>query len=887
MKKIIVILLIAICATLGFWAYSSLQDKAFQSKNPIEVVPLNAAIIIESNDIKKAWSRLSETNLVYDALLGNDSFKQLDKLLHSIDSLLNTKQETSSLLDQKPSVISLHQGDGVQFFAATNGNQNTAEEIMSLISIYSPPKEIEINKIRVWQFTLNEKTYFLTHLKPFIIFCSDATLIGNSIAQITDNKNLLQDTTFANIRTSQNSNLGVQLYLNGPRVGGLFSQFISKSTAESMQSNQFLPTWMALDVNEKSNALIINGLSTEDAANNLFYNAKQQESKSSKSLWLLPTDLLNYQRTSVSDASKFIQTNSIADLEFEASQCECDPVATISDWVKDEIIQITFGNSTEQDNAYLIGCSGVSNLTGTLTTFGLNDTVFKNVYGTDIYSINNNHFLKILGINETSKKDFYYARMNDFAVFSSYNGLAKIAYQWKASQASVPNNKFINFAEKLMANYSTNDVYYSIDNILESAKGILKDDYHTLLDQLKKELENINGVIWQNSLTKKNMMYHSIALNTGESNEQTSAVQKLWSLSMQKNLIGAPQVIKNHQTGTNEIVIQDETNTLHLIGATGKVKWFKNINEPIIGKIKQIDIYNNGKFQMLFNTATRIHLLDINGNEVTGYPIKLPNNATNALSVFDYDKNGEYRILVNTIDKKILNYSKDGKQVVGWMAAPTSNVVLNPINHFVLEGKDYICVNDINGNIYLLNRKGELRQQVANKINTNHIENIYLQKGTTLASTKFIFQDSLGKLVEMPIEGSAKSFYLDSTMYNFYQYTTDIDNDKLPEYIVSFANKFSVYGPDKSISYQEIYDFDILQNVKSIGVNHQYTIIADQEKSKIYLFNHQFKPVQGFPQKGTINSSVGDLNKDGNLEIITILNGNQVVTYTLNQLYGI
>ncbi len=449
------------------------------------------------------------------------------------------------------------------------------------------------------------------------------------------------------------------------------------------------------------------------------------------------------------------------------------------------------------------------------------------------------------------------------------------------------NNKFINFAEKLMANYSTNDVYYSIDNILESAKGILKDDYHTLLDQLKIELENINGVIWQNSLTKKNMMYHSIALNTGESNEQTSAVQKLWSLSMQKNLIGAPQVIKNHQTGTNEIVIQDEANTLHLIGATGKVKWFKNINEPIIGKIKQIDIYNNGKFQMLFNTATRIHLLDINGNEVTGYPIKLPNNATNALSVFDYDKNGEYRILVNTIDKKILNYSKDGKQVVGWMAAPTSNIVLNPINHFVLEGKDYICVNDINGNIYLLNRKGELRQQVANKINTNHKENIYLQKGTTLASTKFIFQDSLGKLVEMPIEGSAKSFYLDSTMYNFYQYTTDIDNDKLPEYIVSFANKFSVYGPDKSISYQEIYDFDILQNVKSIGVNHQYTIIADQEKSKIYLFNHQFKPVQGFPQKGTINSSVGDLNKDGNLEIITILNGNQVVTYTLNQLYGI
>lgn len=887
MKKLIVILLIIICGTIGFVSYNSLQSRAFQTKNPIEIVPTNAAIILESTDIRKAWSRLAETNLVYDAALNNEDFNLLDKKLHTIDSVLNITAATANLLDGKPTVISLHQGDGVQFFVATNGTEKVATQLIQILEIYSIKKELTIANKSVWQFTINNENYFLVHLNPFIIFSSDANLISNSIAQMEEKKSLLNDETFSNLRTSKNSNLGVQAYVNGPRTGGLFSKFLTKGAAEAFQANLVMPTWLALDINEKSNALIINGLSSQDANNKLITNTKEQSAKSSKSLWLLPTDLLNYKRTAISNPTQFIKTNSIADIEYESAECECDPEATISDWIKDEIIHIKFGNDAQVENAYLVGCSGFSNLSGKLSSFGVNDTLFKTIYGTEIFEMENHHFLKLLGINELSKEKFYYARMNDFAVFSTYNGLAKIAYQWKASQASVPNNKFINFAQKLMANYSSNDVYFSLNNFLTEAKIVLKEEYHPTLQNLQTELESINGVIWQSSVAKNNLMYHSIAVNTNQGNEQTGAVQKLWSLSMQKNIIGSPQVMKNHQTGTNELVVQDETNTLHLIGATGKVKWFKNINEPIIGEITQIDIYKNGKYQMLFNTASKIHLLDINGNEVTGYPIKLPSSATNQLAVFDYDKNGDYRILIGTIDKRILNYSKDGKPVVGWTAIPTKNILVNSIQHFVVEGKDYICANDINGNIYLLNRKGETRQEVANKINTLHKEQIYLQLGTTLASTKFIFQDSLEKIVEMPIEGPQKSFDLDSTMYDSYQYTCDIDNDKLPEYLVTFGNKFSVYGPDKTITYQELYDFDIKQNIKSIGGNHKYTLVEDQEKGKIYLFNHQFKPIQGFPQKGTSQATIGDLNKDGNQEVITIINGTQVVAYTINQLYGI
>jgi hypothetical protein len=225
--------------------------------------------------------------------------------------------------------------------------------------------------------------------------------------------------------------------------------------------------------------------------------------------------------------------------------------------------------------------------------------------------------------------------------------------------------------------------------------------------------------------------------------------------------------------------------------------------------------------------------------------------------------------------------------VVGWLSPASSNIVVSPITHFVVDNKDYICSHDISGNINLFNRKGEVREAVLNKIESPDKANIFLQNGTSLATTKFIYLDSNDLVNELPLEGPKKTFQLDSNIYDFYQYTVDIDNDKLPEFIVAFGNKLSVYGPDKSLSFQELYEFDLKNNVRSIGNNNKYTLIADNENEKIYLFNHQFKALPGFPLKGTISSCIGDLNKDGNQEVITITGGKQITAYSINPLFGI
>ena len=82
-----------------------------------------------------------------------------------------------------------------------------------------------------------------------------------------------------------------------------------------------------------------------------------------------------------------------------------------------------------------------------------------------------------------------------------------------------------------------------------------------------------------------------------------------------------------------EVLIQDAENSIHLISATGKIKWSKQLEGPIMVKVKQIDVYSNNKWQMLFNTPAKINLIDINGNEVKGFPIELKAAASNPVAV--------------------------------------------------------------------------------------------------------------------------------------------------------------------------------------------------------------------------------------------------------------
>ena len=61
-------------------------------------------------------------------------------------------------------------------------------------------------------------------------------------------------------------------------------------------------------------------------------------------------------------------------------------------------------------------------------------------------------------------------------------------------------------------------------------------------------------------------------------------------------------------------------------------------------------------------------------------------------------------------------YDKNGKIINGWKLKQTKSNAIYPAEHFVVGGRDYILLAEENGTLNILNRRGETRVKVKEKI---------------------------------------------------------------------------------------------------------------------------------------------------------------------------
>ena len=185
---------------------------------------------------------------------------------------------------------------------------------------------------------------------------------------------------------------------------------------------------------------------------------------------------------------------------------------------------------------------------------------------------------------------------------------------------------------------------------------------------------------------------------------------------------------------------QDKEKQLYLISSTGNLIWKKKLNETIQSDIYTVDIFKNGKYQLLFNTENYLHLLDRNGNYVQGYPVRLPSKATSSMTLLDYDKNKDYRIFIACADKRIYNFSLYGVKTEGYIPLKTDALVELPIYYSKIGQSDYLTTIDVMGKIYVFSRKGEGRIDFKNKAITG-LSNFYVLAGNSLDNSKIIYVD--------------------------------------------------------------------------------------------------------------------------------------------------
>ena len=389
-------------------------------------------------------------------------------------------------------------------------------------------------------------------------------------------------------------------------------------------------------------------------------------------------------------------------------------------------------------------------------------------------------------------------------------------------------------------------------------------------------LESIGGVSWTlNNYDKR--AHHGIKIKKYFPKKVDKKI--LWK-TLIPELTWGPYPLNNHRTGTKDIVVQDVNNIIYLISAGGKIKWTKQIEGKIKGEVSQIDAYKNNKYQMIFNTSSKLHIIDILGNEIERYPVEFNYSATNCVSILDYDNNKDYRFLIAGDDYKIHNYNVEGLGVLGWTYPKVKSIVDRPILYFAINGLDYIMTNEENGTIKLFNRRGGERYKVNNRIGLSSSGNLAIMKSFNIDSTAIVFQDSLDGVSKLTFGAGIKKLHSEkndsNNKLNHWEIYSNENLKRINYCLKSKENLKIIDNTNEVFEFSFYHPYNILHNSK-LG---NYLIVLNETTNEIQLIDSKYN-INPNLFRASKMTCIDDINNDNSKELITIISNNILVCYQI------
>ena len=500
---------------------------------------------------------------------------------------------------------------------------------------------------------------------------------------------------------------------------------------------------------------------------------------------------------------------------------------------------------------------------------GFNGTVFKMPYD-DIPAA-------LFGELFANCRGNYVCCMNNFMIFAnSIDDLRMIA-----KEITLNNTMKANLAHRdFRNNFATSSAmfaYFSFAQGPEMLKRIFSRQYASDIENQRYNIGSM-GAIGIQMKEVDEMMYCNISLVESDQPAMMAQNQTSWETNIGTDLATKPFIVTNHDTGEKEIIVQDKDNVLYLLNSSGRETWHIQIDDRIIGNILQVDSYKNDKLQYIFSTKNKIYIVDRLGNFMPKFPLQLRAEATTPISVFDYENNRNYRIMVACEDKRVYVYDISGNLIKGWNFGEAENTINSEISHYVISTEDFIVFHD-SYKAYFVARNGSPKMQFQTNFKFSD-NNIYCDLSS---SAKFVATDDHGTIHRFFKSNKQDSISIRqfSPKHNFV--LGDIDYDSKPEYIFTDSTKIFVYDSSNKLLFD--YDFGATVSkpyIYKFGRETKIGIIAGN--GKIYLLNQNGTMHNGFPLNGTTPFSIYEAGgNDGTYNLLTGLSRGRLCNYKITK----
>ena len=804
-------LLIVLCA----FSFGCQSDKK-AGTDLLSFVPENASVIIKTSSLERLESALNRNSLITELF----DYSQIENFKKKLKPISFLKPESECIV-----TISKDGTDSLEFSFITKYKPSVFEldSIPNIIEEQFTSKNKTISKIEI------DNSIIYSTIKDSILFISNRLhLTEASFQQKKSNPEL------KNILKVSGKNKSVSIVINLKQTNFRPSIFKNPKLNSVPFSNYLL-----LDVDFSQNDILLNGITKANDSTksliNIFRHTIPQENKIAK---VVPFDsdyVLSFTFSDIKifeeQLSKFNTSDSLAK--------EIYPFETV----------IEAGLVEKGENKAII----LRSIDAVATQENLSQNIHSNFRTVDIFSMDNSESIhKLFSPLLPDIRLSYYANIEDFFILT----------------------EDIDFLETIISNFQNNTTLFETkgykDLMLhlsdESSICIYANDstLNSILNLNFNEDKILNLKEYQTSAIQYiydlDFAHVNAVFKTHKTKASKNSVIEDLNIKLDASILTEPQLVHNHTNNQKDIAIQDINNNLYLISNQGKIFWKKQLEGKILGKIEQIDMYKNGRLQLAFTTPQKVYVLDRNGRDVSPFPLKFKDKITQPLSVFDYDNNRNYRLMI-TQGKNALMYDQTGKIVKGFNYKSAKNNISTQPKHFRISRKDYIVFADGN-TMEILDRVGKRRITVKESIDFSG-NDIFLFKNN------FTTSNSSGELLEVNQKGIVNHKNL-NLVDNHYITSTSKTLVTLSE------NKLTIKTNTVNLDFGD-YTVPKIFYIK----DKIYVSVTDLQAKKVYVFDSQAKLMNNFPVYGNSSIEMDDIDNDNTIELIVKSDDNSIIIYDI------
>ncbi len=889
-KIIIFSLLLLVLSAGGFFGYRFFTKAITKLDNPFDAIPVNNAFVLKVSDFPVLEDAVSADSSLLSSLFTAET---LDSLRDSWTGILKSIKENKSLAPayQKSAVyISCHfMGlDKFAYLFSVPLMNFDGDDLAKILKKKGTLTQSDFEGFTIYKFIGKKgRSFFFTVNKSLISASASRMLIEKVIYTLkSDKRNSSDPLTAKLLKISGDSKMN--LYVNYKYFYRFLSAF-APDYRDEVKHFGSLAEKAELDVNLSDNHLFMTGYSIYSDSSDSYLGRFAGFKPVSVSMFdILPynTMLLNY--TGVSDfaglydkISSYFDDKSHTAVGAMEKKYSFDLHENILSWVNKEaafcITSCDYENAADHSFA-VFSCTDIKEAEQQLGRIAVRaaevhnltpDTVFYRSYA--IRNIGIPYFIpKVFGSVYDKLQHGFYVTVGNYVVFAnSQAALRSFIDTYLIGKTLASDSHFKEFS-KLLSDKINKFLYFNMKYYGRYFSHFTK---NSLIDFKKIGFTPGNiGAIALEFSTAENGTYTSVAMDFGYSEDEDEEPVS-WQEALDAKALGRPYIITNHTNGAREVLIFDNQNSLYRIDSKGKIAWKIPLLEAPKSDIYMLDFYKNGKYQYVFNTSNYIYIVDLNGNRVDEYPFKLPVTATGKMSLMDYDRVKNYRILIPLEDGKLHNFRLDQTETPGWVNPVFSRAYLTPVEHFRLRTKDFLLFADTLGNVTFANRKGEARME-AKLAFTNNYRTGFAKIGKG-SMARLVTTDLMGRAVEIDADGNVDKISLSdfSPGHKFLLCDFDLDGNK--DFVYFDRNRLQIFSQNKKKLLDTLFseqNIDRIVPVDFVSADSIRLVLRDKNDNSLFFITST-GAVKG--EKEFVSSGdfiVEQATKKGFLRLITVNN---------------